>query len=223
MSGLWEVARETLRFLSSREELADLTFCEDFPAAAKESPLRRITVAVGLEQADCVPDALGHFWGDSAGGTLTGAPWKLRIRLQIHAPNRLGGAACRKPSRAFGKRSILTRPSLLPPPDAALSARAGKPARWSSTPGWNTALFLPVLNRRMEHEHTSASSTYHRRRNISDSGWETNCSSRKLRNTSPAGGSSAHSIRCIGRRSRRAWPNAIYNCAHQTLAGGWGN
>ena len=21
----------------------------------------------------------------------------------------------------------------------------------------------------------------------------------------------------------RAWPNAIYNCAHQTLAGGWGN
>ena len=24
MSGLWEVARETLRFLSSREELADL-------------------------------------------------------------------------------------------------------------------------------------------------------------------------------------------------------
>ena len=96
MSGLWEVARETLRFLSSREELADLTFCEDFPAAAKESPLRRITVAVGLEQADCVPDALGHFWGDSAGGTLTGAPWKLRIRLQIHAPNRLGGAACRK-------------------------------------------------------------------------------------------------------------------------------
>lgn len=33
----------------------------------------------------------------------------------------------------------------------------------------------------------------------------------------------AHSIRCIGRRSRRAWPNAIYNCAHQTLAGGWGN
>ena len=30
-----------------------------------------------------------------------------------------------KPSRAFGKRSILTRPSLLPPPDAALSARAG--------------------------------------------------------------------------------------------------
>ena len=46
MSGLWEVARETLRFLSSREELADLTFCEDFPAAAKESPLRRITVAV---------------------------------------------------------------------------------------------------------------------------------------------------------------------------------
>lgn len=63
MSGLWEVARETLRFLSSREELADLTFCEDFPAAAKESPLRRITVAVGLEQADCVPDALGHFGG----------------------------------------------------------------------------------------------------------------------------------------------------------------
>lgn len=96
MSGLWEVARETLRFLSSREELADLTFCEDFPAAAKESPLRRITVAVGLEQADCVPDALGHFWGDSAGGALTGAPWKLRIRLQIHAPNRLGGTACRK-------------------------------------------------------------------------------------------------------------------------------
>lgn len=96
MSGLWEVARETLRFLSSREELADLTFCEDFPAAAKESPLRRITVAVGLEQADCVPDALGHFWGDSTGGTLTGAPWKLRIRLQIHAPNRMGGAACRK-------------------------------------------------------------------------------------------------------------------------------
>lgn len=63
MSGLWEVARETLRFLSSREELADLTFCEDFPAAAKESPLRRITVAVGLEQADCVPDALGIFGG----------------------------------------------------------------------------------------------------------------------------------------------------------------
>lgn len=96
MSGLWEVARETLRFLSSREELADLTFCEDFPAAAKESPLRRITVAVGLEQADCVPDALGHFWGDSAGGTLTGAPWKLRIRLQIHAPNRMGGSGMPK-------------------------------------------------------------------------------------------------------------------------------
>ena len=45
---------------------------------------------------DRLPDALGHFWGDSAGGTLTGAPWKLRIRLQIHAPNRLGGIACRK-------------------------------------------------------------------------------------------------------------------------------
>lgn len=65
MSGLWEVARETLRFLSSREELADLTFCEDFPAAAKESPLRRITVAVGLEagglRAGCTWAFLGGF------------------------------------------------------------------------------------------------------------------------------------------------------------------
>lgn len=96
MSGLWEVARETLRFLSSREELADLTFCEDFPAAAKESPLRRITVAVGLEQADCVPDALGHFWGIRQAATLTGAPWKLRIRLPNPCANRMGGAACPK-------------------------------------------------------------------------------------------------------------------------------
>lgn len=96
MSGLWEVARETLRFLSSREELADLTFCEDFPAAAKESPLRRITVAVGLEQADCVPDALGHFWGDSAGGTLTGAPWKLRIRLPNPCAKPPGGSGMPK-------------------------------------------------------------------------------------------------------------------------------
>ncbi len=96
MSGLWEVARETLRFLSSREELADLAFCEDFPAAAKESPLRRITVAIGLEQANCVPDFLGQLCGEQAGNALTGAPWALRIRLQIHAPNRLGGAACRE-------------------------------------------------------------------------------------------------------------------------------
>ena len=54
---------ETLRFLSSREELADLTpSVRDFPAAAKEVSLRRITVVVGLEQADCVPDA-GIFGG----------------------------------------------------------------------------------------------------------------------------------------------------------------
>lgn len=95
MSGFLETVGETLRFLSNREELRDLVFCEDFPASAKESPLRRITVAVGLEQADCVPDALGRFLGEREGRALTGAPWTLRIRLQIHAPNRLGGSACR--------------------------------------------------------------------------------------------------------------------------------
>ena len=63
MSGLWEVARETLRFLSSREELADLTFCEDFPAAAKESPLRASRWQSGLSRRTACRMHLGIFGG----------------------------------------------------------------------------------------------------------------------------------------------------------------
>lgn len=96
MSGFLDAVKEVLRFLSEWEALSDVTFCEDYPAAKKDSPLRRITVAVGLERAECTPDVLGRFIGERDGHALTGYPWTLRIRLQIHAPNRLGGSACQE-------------------------------------------------------------------------------------------------------------------------------
>lgn len=95
MSALTGAVQEVLRFLSGHEALSDVLFCEAYPAAQKESPLRRVTAAVGLERANCAPDALGRCLGEREGRQLTGYPWLLRIRIQIHAPNRLGGAACR--------------------------------------------------------------------------------------------------------------------------------
>lgn len=96
MSVLSGAVREVLRFLSGQEALSGIVFCEDYPAARKDSPLRHVTVAIGLEQADCVPSALGRFLGEREGYAWSGYPWTLRMRLQIHAPNRLGGTACRE-------------------------------------------------------------------------------------------------------------------------------
>lgn len=96
MSVLASAVREVLCFLSGRETLADVVFCEDYPAVQKASPLRHITVAIGLEQADCLPAALGNFLGVQEGCAKIGYPWTLRMRMQIHVPNRMGGAACRE-------------------------------------------------------------------------------------------------------------------------------
>lgn len=96
MSVLSNAVQEVLHFLSGQESLSHVVFCEEYPAAQKDSPLRRVTVAIGLGQTGCTPDALGGFLGEREGRAWIGYPWTLRIRLQIHAPNRMGAAACRK-------------------------------------------------------------------------------------------------------------------------------
>ena len=96
MSVLSDAVEELRLLLARLPALAGMDFCEDYPPAQKPSPLRRVTVAVGLAQASCTPGALGQLVGREEGHALYGEDWAIRIRLQIHAPHHRGGSACRQ-------------------------------------------------------------------------------------------------------------------------------
>jgi hypothetical protein len=93
LSDISALPGDIVLWLSGKEELDGIKFITEFPPNDKAVPLRKITVAVGLERVD-IKDS----FTENDSGVLTFNAYcreaKLRIRLAIHVPFALGGEKC---------------------------------------------------------------------------------------------------------------------------------
>ncbi len=93
MSDISALPGDIVLWLNGREELEGIKFITEFPPDDKAVPLRKITVAVGLERVD-IQDS----FVENDSGVLTYNEYcreaKLKIRLAIHVPFALGGLKC---------------------------------------------------------------------------------------------------------------------------------
>jgi len=93
MSAISALPADIVAWLAEQEQLSGLRFMTEYPATKKAVPLRRVIVAVGLEQV-----GIQDSFTDTGGGVLVKNEYcrlaALRIRLAIHVPFSDGGARC---------------------------------------------------------------------------------------------------------------------------------
>ena len=77
-------------WLSEREELSDIIFLTEFPPVRKAVPLKKVTVAVGI-QSIVISD---RFDLEQTGDDEYCRAAEITLRFSIHAPFSMGGAAC---------------------------------------------------------------------------------------------------------------------------------
>ena len=84
---------EIVAWLQSQEQLSDITFLTEFPAAKKAIPLQKVIVAIGLQSV-----TLSDKFVDDGNGVLVAQEYcrtaSMRITLSIHVPFSMGGHTC---------------------------------------------------------------------------------------------------------------------------------
>ncbi len=93
MSEISALPANIVNWLKSREDLKYIKFLTEFPAVKKEIPLKRTTVAVGIDSMD-IKDS---FVENDEGVLVENEYCRLvtiKLRLSIHAPFSSGGEAC---------------------------------------------------------------------------------------------------------------------------------
>lgn len=91
MNDLVNIKQEMADYLRASGEFLDADICTAFPAAKQEYPLRRPTVAIGLDSVEAAPGGFGGHWGETSEGLVYGVGAKLTLRFDLYAPAAEGG------------------------------------------------------------------------------------------------------------------------------------
>lgn len=93
MSEISSLPANIVSWLSGREELDYIKFLTEYPAIKKEIPLKRTTVAVGIDSM-----SIADSFVENDEGVLVENEYcrlvTIKLRLSIHAPFSSGGEAC---------------------------------------------------------------------------------------------------------------------------------
>lgn len=93
MSSISALPADIVRWLSAQSDLSGITFLTEFPAIKKAVPLRKVIVAVGLQNV-----TLTDRFRDDGNGVLVRQEYcrsaAMRIHLAIHVPFSFGGHTC---------------------------------------------------------------------------------------------------------------------------------
>ena len=93
MSAISSMPANIVAWLKKREELKYINFLTEYPAIKKEVPLRKTTVAVGIDGMTIVDS----FVENDEGVLVENENCRqvnIKLRFSIHAPFSSGGAAC---------------------------------------------------------------------------------------------------------------------------------
>lgn len=93
MSAISSMPANIVAWLKEREELKYINFITEYPAFKKEVPLRKTTVAVGIDSMNIVDS----FVENDEGVLVENENCRqvnIKLRFSIHAPFSSGGAAC---------------------------------------------------------------------------------------------------------------------------------
>ena len=84
---------DIVAWLQTQDQLSDITFMTEFPAAKKAVPLQKVIVAIGLQSV-----TLSDKFVDDGNGILIAQEYcrtaSMRISLSIHVPFSMGGHTC---------------------------------------------------------------------------------------------------------------------------------
>lgn len=82
--------------LASSEEFSQMRILPQYTALPKETPLRRVSIAIGIEKVDCYPAALGDYIGEVGTplGSLLGRMADITLAIGIYSPLRSDGSDC---------------------------------------------------------------------------------------------------------------------------------
>lgn len=93
VSSIVSLPSQLVAWLSQQSTMSDLHFLTEFPSTPKATPLRRTIVAVGIENV-----VIADYYAENGDGVLERSEYcrlaTVNIRLGIHVPYSLGGAAC---------------------------------------------------------------------------------------------------------------------------------
>ena len=83
-------------WLAQREELSDMVFYTEYPPVRKAVPLRKVTVAVGIEKIEIDDTFASETDGEFPGENEYCRSALITLRFSIHAPYSMGGEACHR-------------------------------------------------------------------------------------------------------------------------------
>ncbi len=93
MSEISSLPANIVAWLKTREELGYIKFLTEYPAVKKEIPLRKTTVAVGIDGMNITDSFVENDEGVLVENEYCRTA-EIRLRLSIHAPFSSGGEAC---------------------------------------------------------------------------------------------------------------------------------
>lgn len=92
MNDLVQLKQAMADYLRASGEVDGADILIALPASAQNYPLRRPTVAIGLDSVEAAPAGLGRHLGETADGRLTGTGAKITLRFDLYAPAAEGGS-----------------------------------------------------------------------------------------------------------------------------------
>ncbi len=88
---IYEFIQQILNEFKETQELKDISFLPAFTSDKKPVPIKKVTVALGVEEVSVLPGAIGDTYDAGKGKEA-----EISLNLTVYAPYKSGGEECLK-------------------------------------------------------------------------------------------------------------------------------